>query len=257
MTDDAPRWLEIARTYNGRERGPWLARLFAEAGHPEVTDPNTPWCAASIGAWLHEAGQTGSGSLAASSYLTFRQGLDAPRIGCIAVLDHHVGFVDWIDGDRVGIISGNSGRSHGKSEVNISTYKASSVLAWRWPIPIVTPADLDAAGSRTTAKGKTDVAIGAAKVVAGIAAVTQSGATGPKETLQAAGSIADMTATLGMWSSFGKAVDGVWAMLHHDLLAVVLIIAGVYLIASGNLLRGWRTSDANSGKAAPKTGAAP
>ena len=120
----------------GASNNPLVVQMYADAGHPEVKMDSTAWCAAAVGSWLHRAGCKPSGSLMARSYLKWGQKLDAPKVGCIAVLwrgspdadTGHVGLLVEAGGDFIKLLGGNQGDA-----VNIATYPRSRVLGFRWP----------------------------------------------------------------------------------------------------------------------------
>lgn len=134
-------WYDIAEAEIGQAEiegagsNPRIAEYFAGAGHPEVKDDATPWCAAYVGWALREAGIEPSGSLAARSYLRWGKPLELPRKGCIVVLKRgndpkagHVGFFAGMAMDKVMILGGNQG-----DKVSIQAFPESMVLGYRWP----------------------------------------------------------------------------------------------------------------------------
>ena len=137
-----PLWLLLARGEMGIKEAPGSAdnadvvQFYAEAGHPEVKHDSVAWCSAFCGAMLHRAGIKPSGSLMARSYLHWGQKLDAPKVGCVAVLwrgspdadTGHVGFVTEAGGDFIKLLGGNQGDA-----VSIETFPRSRVLGFRWP----------------------------------------------------------------------------------------------------------------------------
>lgn len=50
---------------------PKIVQMFKDAGHPEVVNDDTAWCAAFVGHVLKHCGYTNSGSLLARSYLNY------------------------------------------------------------------------------------------------------------------------------------------------------------------------------------------
>jgi uncharacterized protein (TIGR02594 family) len=140
--DDQPRWLREAwsllglRTVKGRSADPAIRALFVDAGHPEVTDDETAWCAAFVGACLSRSGLASTGSLAARSYVAFGAALAVPRLGAIAVFPRgtdprlgHVGFVAGETEDKVMILGGN--QSGGA--VTVAAFAKDRLVALRWP----------------------------------------------------------------------------------------------------------------------------
>lgn len=120
----------------GARHNPKVVSFFAAAGHPQIRDDETPWCAAFVGAVLGEVGVQGSGSLAARSYLQW--GLPVARAdarpGDVVVFwrgspdswQGHVGFLVRIEGDRVIVRGGNQG-----NKVSDAPYALTRLLAIR------------------------------------------------------------------------------------------------------------------------------
>ncbi len=248
--DRAPVWLDIARSRLGEaaiagpETNPYVLGLYAACGYPEIRTDDVPWCAAFLGAVLAECGIPGTGSLAAASYAGFGDALPAPKVGAIAVWANHVAFVSAVLPDgRVMVIGGNQGRSQGISAVTEATYSidASRSATYRWPVAIKTAADLDAAGSRTIAKGKADVVTGTLLAATGASALPQGQPPAAPDVAAISSQIGLVEKGLGLAKSLGD------ALVNHPL-AVIVFSVGAYLVASGVLLRVWRTDDANSGR---------
>lgn len=159
---EAP-WLAIARAEDGtreiagRGANPKITDYFKDAGHPEVVDDETAWCAAFVGACLVRAGYAGTNSLLARSFL--RWGKPCARTpGAVCVFwrgksdngqDGHVGFYVGEDHDSIFILGGNQWNpSTGRSEiVNVGKQPKAKLLGVRWPS---TPTQ-----SRTMAGGAT------------------------------------------------------------------------------------------------------
>ncbi len=142
-----PPWMPYAWADTGQhetagsDTNPRIAVYFRLAGHREITDDETAWCAAFVGACLEQAGVRCSRSLAARSYLTW--GIDAggPQIGAITVLSRggdpslgHVGFLVGISGTQVKLLGGNQSDS-----VSVATFDRSRVIGYRLPAGTVTP----------------------------------------------------------------------------------------------------------------------
>lgn len=138
---EQPAWLAAAWAEFGVREKPGAANAatvvgyFAEAGHANIREDATPWCAAFCGAMLKRAGHTPSGSLMARSYLKWGDTLDAPRLGAIAVLTRgksasagHVGFYLGQAAERVFLLGGNQGDA-----VTVEAFDAKRVLGYRWP----------------------------------------------------------------------------------------------------------------------------
>lgn len=95
---------------------PKVLAYFRDAGHPQVTNDETAWCAAFVGAMLHRAGMPTSGSLAARSYLAWGEPVDRAdaREGDIVIFSRgssswqgHVGFFVRDNGDTITVLGGN------------------------------------------------------------------------------------------------------------------------------------------------------
>jgi len=138
---DQPRWLEIAwaergqREIAGKADNARILAYYRDAGHPEVAHDETAWCAAFVGACLVRAGERGTGSLMARSYLGWGERLDAPRVGAVGVLPRgddptagHVGFVVGAQAADVLLLAGNQGDA-----VSVATYPRTRFLGFRWP----------------------------------------------------------------------------------------------------------------------------
>lgn len=143
---DDPPWLKAAfkdnglREIAGAKHNPRVIEMFRKAGHPEVSDDETAWCAAAVGCWLYEGGMKNTGSLMARSYATYGIGLPRNRLyprGAIVVWPRgrppsgHVNLVLADDGTTLTCIGGNQSPAPGA--VSISRTAKAAVLAVRWP----------------------------------------------------------------------------------------------------------------------------
>lgn len=142
MTD--PKWLAYAREFEGlREivgsrHEAKIVKFFAEAGHPEVRDDETAWCAAFANAMLARAGVKGTGSLMARSFLRWGETIpfNQARPGDIVVFPRgdsktqgHVAFFLREVGDAwIEVIGGNQSNA-----VTIARYPKRSLLGVRRP----------------------------------------------------------------------------------------------------------------------------
>lgn len=139
-------FFDIANKYRGMSETAnkgVLEQFFREAN--ENLDPEkVKWCAAFVNAVLAAGGVSGSGSLAAKSFLTYgKDDTKSPQKGDVVVLrsggGQHVGFLDSIDkAGNVNVLAGNTG-----NKVAEATYGKGSVLAIRRP---PTPSESAAAG---------------------------------------------------------------------------------------------------------------
>lgn len=99
---------------------PKIVAYFRDAGHSEVTDDETAWCAAFVGAMLHRSGVDGTGKLTARSYLDWgvEVAREDARPGDIVILKRgnsswqgHVGFFVADTGKSITILGGNQANS--------------------------------------------------------------------------------------------------------------------------------------------------
>lgn len=95
---------------------PKVVAYFRDAGHPQVKDDETAWCAAFVGAMLRRAGMKSTGMLTARSYLNW--GAPVARAdakpGDIVILKRgnsswqgHVGFFVRDNGTSITVLGGN------------------------------------------------------------------------------------------------------------------------------------------------------
>lgn len=114
---------------------PKVMAYFKDAGHAEVSDDSTAWCAAFVGAMLKRAGLKPTGSLAARSYLKWGDPVDLKdaRPGDIAVFSRgnstwqgHVAFFVKENASTLSILGGNQ-----SDKVSVRTYPKASLLSIR------------------------------------------------------------------------------------------------------------------------------
>jgi uncharacterized protein (TIGR02594 family) len=246
-----PLWLEIARSHIGEaaiagpSANPYIVGLYALSGHPEIKTDEVAWCAAFCNGILNETGIPGTHSLAANSFMRLGEALDRPRVGALAVWPHHVAIVSQVHADgSFSAIGGNQGHAQGMSAVTEAKFKLGTPAQFRWPLPLAAPADMEAAGSRTAAKGKTDLITGWTTATLGVAGLTQGAPPAAPEVVKAT-STTDQVAFLSQVMTLAKSLGD---LIHSNPLAVIIMAVGSYLIASGALLRLWRTEDANNGR---------
>lgn len=120
----------------GARHNPAIVGFAKEAGHPQVRDDETPWCASFVGAVLAELGQPTTGSLAARSYEKWGRGVEvqAAEPGDIVVLwrgspaswQGHVAFLVRLEGDACILRGGNQG-----NRVSDQPYPMSRIVAVR------------------------------------------------------------------------------------------------------------------------------
>lgn len=121
----------------GPKHNPAVVNWFADVGHSWVSDDETAWCAAFIGAMLERAGLTSTRKLNARSYLDWGDTeitLAAAQEGDIVVFyrgdpngwQGHVGFFSALRGDKIMVLGGNQG-----NEVSIAPYSKTRLLGIR------------------------------------------------------------------------------------------------------------------------------
>lgn len=107
---------EIGTVEWAKGNNPKVVAYFKDAGHPQVKDDETAWCAAFVGAMLKRAGVRGTGKLTARSYLDWGVPVERGRAeeGDIVVLRRgtsswqgHVGFFVKDNGKTITILGGN------------------------------------------------------------------------------------------------------------------------------------------------------
>lgn len=137
-----PTWLTLARAeigtleIKGAKHNPKIVGYFKDAGHGEIKDDETPWCAAYVGAILRRAGIEPNGKLGARSYETWGERLDQPALGCIGVKKRaggqswqgHVAFVVAANPTTVWMLGGNQSDS-----VSIAPFSRWQFTGFRWP----------------------------------------------------------------------------------------------------------------------------
>lgn len=123
----------------GAESEAAIKALFADAGHADIEDDETPWCAAFAGACLARANTQGTGSLRARSYLTWGKPISTDAIGAVAVFKRgpntalgHVGFVVGNTNAFLLILGGNQA-----NKVTIAPFPRADLLATRWPTAVL------------------------------------------------------------------------------------------------------------------------
>lgn len=114
---------------------PKVVAYFKDSGNETVSNDETAWCAAFVGAMLARSGVKGTGSLLARSYLDWGLpvALDNAKPGDIAVFKRgnstwqgHVAFFVADKGKTIDVLGGNQSNA-----VNIKGYAASQLLGIR------------------------------------------------------------------------------------------------------------------------------
>lgn len=145
----------------GRNHNPKVLAYFKDAGHPEIVDDETAWCAAFVGAMLERTNYRSTRSLMARSYLTWGKP-STLKIGAIAVFKRgsnpifgHVGFVVGWNATHIYVLGGNQSNA-----VNITKMKRSDLLpnGLRWPTTLRNSRTVQGGGTALTGTGLTQVA---------------------------------------------------------------------------------------------------
>ena len=139
-----PLWLIAARREIGIRETPGSRATpriveYHKSTRLNASSDETPWCASFVGWALAQAGQKGTGSARALSYASWGVWLDAPVLGCVAVLEYtggrgHTGFVVGVDAGHVWLLGGNQGDS-----VSIKKISLAAIAGYRWPRGVPLP----------------------------------------------------------------------------------------------------------------------
>jgi uncharacterized protein (TIGR02594 family) len=129
-------WAELGqREIAGPKSNPRIDDFIRTAGHPQVANDATAWCAAFVGACLERAGIAGTRSLMARSYLGWGQAITEPQPGDIAVLSRganptlgHVGFLVGLTNESVILLGGNQ-----SDAVTVEAFARNRLLGVRRP----------------------------------------------------------------------------------------------------------------------------
>lgn len=111
-----------------------ITLFFKDAGHPEILDDETPWCAAFLNAILHRCQLPTTGRLDAVSFLQWGKQTVSPMYGDIVVFEwpasegggHHVGIVVAVYKTIVYVLGGNE-----QKMVEIRGYNPAYVMQYR------------------------------------------------------------------------------------------------------------------------------
>jgi uncharacterized protein (TIGR02594 family) len=158
---DDPAWLQEAFSVlglseiAGARHEKRIVEMYRAAGHPEIKDDETAWCAAYVNWCLSQAGIDGTGSLMARSFVKYGRGLhrtDTIPRGAIAIWPRgappsgHVNIVLHDDGAYVWCIGGNQSKAGTNGAVTIGKYAKGQAVAYRWPPvpqPKLPPVEID------------------------------------------------------------------------------------------------------------------
>lgn len=134
-----PVWMTIAEAELGVHEVKGVnhnARIleYHKATWLKATEDEVPWCAAFVSWVLLRAGCESPMTPRARDFANASEvvAIDEARHGAIVVMTRkgggHVGFLVDKRGDKIRVLGGNQSDS-----VNIATYPASRVVAYRWP----------------------------------------------------------------------------------------------------------------------------
>ena len=128
---------EVGTVEWAKGNNPKVVAYFKDSGNPGVTDDETAWCAAFVGAMLKRAGVKGTGKLNARSYLDWGTPVDRKnaQTGDVVVFKRgnsswqgHVAFFVKDRGALIDVLGGNQSNA-----VNVKGYQAAALLGIRRP----------------------------------------------------------------------------------------------------------------------------
>lgn len=240
---DEPLWLKLARSdlgiceTPGRGTNKIISGYFRDAGHPEIDDDETAWCAAASCSWLKRAGfpiPPKATSLMAMSFEAYGRKLETFKPGAICVFyrsakrektwQRHVAIGVRETKTHIVVIGGNQSNS-----VSEAKFPKRDLVTMRWPVA-ATVKELRVAGSTDIAVADTikKVALAAGGTAATGAAANQAASPSvPEITLPQA------TEQLSAIQLFMEGTNAVAKLVFaHPWLAAGLIVAvGGYLLA--------------------------
>lgn len=135
-----PRWLTIARSYEGVSEipGPRSSPVIMTWAHrlrSWYNDDDVPWCGLFMAAVMDEAGLGYPREyLRARAWLEFGFATPLPLVGSVVVFERgptmgHVAIVAGVDAQgRLLCLGGNQGNA-----VNVSAFPRARALSYRWP----------------------------------------------------------------------------------------------------------------------------
>lgn len=271
------RWLDVARSYDGlkevkgRGSNPTILAWLQGPGKGKwVKDDATPWCGAAMAAVFTESGLghiIPATPLRAKSWAAAGVALMEPRVGCIVVIPRHdannpdaahVGLLEAFTATTLTIRGGNQKDRFGADEFRrLDEEGHDRAIAYRWPVPIKTAAELASDGSRIASRAKRverDTAIGGTagtspQTVPAITDATPSvPGMGLRETID--GLLGDLSwlksvvATLGDFAAFTSAKWPVAAL-------VVAAYFGGRVLWDTHMIKAARVADNNEGYTTP------
>lgn len=267
-----PRWLEVAKKYEGtqevkgRASNPIILGWLHGPGKGKswVKDDATPWCGAFMAGVMTEAGlahTVPATPLRAKSWAEVGTPLDGPREGCIVVLPRkdktnpdaaHVAFVVAYNAHTLWCLGGNQADA-----VNVSTFKrlnadGSDRGIYRWPVPIKTPAEIEADGSRIARRARraqrdTQIATGAGTSPVTIPEMPEAPIGGLRETINGwVGDLSWLQSTLDTVGGFAAFAGHRWPILA----VIVAAYFGLRVLWDNRQIREYRAQDHNEGYSA-------
>lgn len=266
------RWLDVARRYDGERevkgRGSnerivgWIRN---EGKGKWAKDDATPWCGAAMAAVFTEAGLAHivpATPLRAKSWAEVGVPLDGPRVGCIVVYPRqdannpdaaHVGILEGFTLTTLTIRGGNQKDRFGSDEFRrLEEDGSDRALAYRWPVPIKTAAELEAEGSRIAARSRrvqrdTTIATGAGTSPQSVPALVPPIPRPPaslRETIDGlAGDVSWLKSTLETVGEFGVFMGHRWPLAAFCVAAYF----GARALWDTHHIRQARVEDANEG----------
>ena len=119
----------------GKKHNPKIVAYFKDAGNAGVTDDETAWCAAFVGAMLERAGIRSTRKLNARSYMEWGVpvGLEDAQMGDVVVFQRgdsawqgHVGFYVGHGSTKITVLGGNQ-----SNKVSTAPYPVAKLLGVR------------------------------------------------------------------------------------------------------------------------------
>lgn len=235
-----PIWLRQARLHlgtketKGKDSNPAILEFFKLAGHDDIDNEETAWCAAFVGAMLKLSGYPlppTATNLMARSYLKYGKPLAEPVVGAICITPRgksswqgHVGFVvGWSD-THIELLGGNQSNA-----VSIIKVSRETVLGYRMPV---------AADERELREaGSTEIAL-AEKIKSG-AVATGLSATAIKTVTEVnvVESVKGWTGDLEVGRAFLEGVGGVFSLVTSNGLIVVVGLSVAAFFLARNIIK--------------------
>ena len=135
-----PLWLAMAKTELGQAEIPGSndnPRIleYHKTTTLKASDDEIAWCSSYVNWCMMKAGQIGTGSAQARSWLSWGKEIKIPTYGCVVIMsraDRHQGHVGFYMGrkpdDVIAILGGNQGNT-----VSVAWFSIQKVLGYRWP----------------------------------------------------------------------------------------------------------------------------